>query len=68
MWNLILRTLRKKPDVTVVHSTENTRTFLVTIQPPIGGQPIEQDEMEGWLQDILEQADDLYDVNVQEIA
>ena len=34
MWNLILRTLRKKPDVTVVHSTENTRTFLVTITPP----------------------------------
>jgi len=69
MWNLILRTLRKKPDVRAVHMAENSRTFLVTVTPPNTRRaPLDHNEILSAIEDYCMAWESGYAVEVQVIA
>jgi len=69
MWNLILRTLRKKPDVTVTHTAENNSSFIVTISPHNRNHPkVDDTEIRAALNNYLGRFSHYADIEVQEIG
>jgi hypothetical protein len=67
-WNLIIRTL-KNPDVTAVHTAENSRTFIVTITPPTKNHAgLDRYEVQRAVERYCTQFEGGYKVEVQGIA
>lgn len=68
-WNLILRTL-KKPDVTAIHTSPLSRTFLVTVTPPADAElePFDAFDIETMVQHECNEWQDGYTVEVQAIG